>query len=214
MTHRTEVHNAAALWLTFVLLSAVFAPVAQADREHNRQLAQASADDAAWLPTKAQIQEVQQRLVALGFDPGTADGKIGPRTVAAIQKYQRSINVEPNGKLTEDLYQQLVQPEPPAASGSSSATPSSTEPAKPVGAEKGEQSAGCPQAAGRWLFADEQGSNFELTLDLAGRVSGTPYPRHWHWEAKGSSIEIAYDNGMGLTVTRRGRSGTKRHSHR
>ncbi len=35
-------------------------------------------------------REVQNQLIALGFDPGPADGQIGPATIAAAQQYDLS----------------------------------------------------------------------------------------------------------------------------
>ena len=34
--------------------------------------------------------EVQNQLIALGFDPGPADGRVGPATIAAAQQYDKS----------------------------------------------------------------------------------------------------------------------------
>jgi hypothetical protein len=36
------------------------------------------------------VREVQNQLIALGFDPGAADGQIGPATNAAAQQYDQS----------------------------------------------------------------------------------------------------------------------------
>jgi hypothetical protein len=36
------------------------------------------------------VREVQNQLIALGFDPGAADGQIGPATTAAAQQYDQS----------------------------------------------------------------------------------------------------------------------------
>jgi Putative peptidoglycan binding domain len=36
------------------------------------------------------VREVQNQLIALGFDPGPADGQTGPATVAAAQQYDQS----------------------------------------------------------------------------------------------------------------------------
>ncbi len=36
---------------------------------------------------QANAREVQNQLIALGFDPGPADGQIGPATIAAAQQY-------------------------------------------------------------------------------------------------------------------------------
>ena len=36
------------------------------------------------------VREVQNQLIALGFDPGPADGQIGPATTGAAQQYDRN----------------------------------------------------------------------------------------------------------------------------
>jgi hypothetical protein len=36
------------------------------------------------------VREAQNQLIALGFDPGAADGEAGPATVAAAQQYDKS----------------------------------------------------------------------------------------------------------------------------
>jgi membrane-bound lytic murein transglycosylase B len=46
-------------------------------------------------PTLAELQEIQHRLTALGFDTGGADGRIGSGTVLAVRNYQRKIGIEP-----------------------------------------------------------------------------------------------------------------------
>ncbi len=46
-------------------------------------------------PTLAEIQEIQRRLTALGYDTGGADGRIGNATTLAVQNYQRKIGMEP-----------------------------------------------------------------------------------------------------------------------
>jgi membrane-bound lytic murein transglycosylase B len=46
-------------------------------------------------PTLAEIQEIQHRLIALGFDTGLADGRIGSSTTLAVQNYQRKIGITP-----------------------------------------------------------------------------------------------------------------------
>lgn len=39
----------------------------------------------------------QEALVLLGFDPGTPDGKPGPKTRAALEAFQRSVGLVPDG---------------------------------------------------------------------------------------------------------------------
>lgn len=46
-------------------------------------------------PTLAELQEIQLRLTALGFDTGGADGRIGSGTVLAVRNYQRKIGIRP-----------------------------------------------------------------------------------------------------------------------
>ena len=47
--------------------------------------------------------EMQERLIALGFDTGATDGVIGPNTIAAIRQYQQSRGVTPDGFATAGL---------------------------------------------------------------------------------------------------------------
>ena len=56
---------------------------------------------AAMLPQVAPmtIVDAQKRLAALGYEPGPADGKLGARTVGALQKFQRDRGISVTGKL-------------------------------------------------------------------------------------------------------------------
>jgi membrane-bound lytic murein transglycosylase B len=51
--------------------------------------------------------ELQQRLATAGFDPGAADGKIGPNTIAAVRAFQRSIGAVPDGYASLEILQKL-----------------------------------------------------------------------------------------------------------
>jgi len=46
-------------------------------------------------PTLADVQEIQRRLTALGFDTGGTDGRVGNDTMAAVQRFQRKIGMTP-----------------------------------------------------------------------------------------------------------------------
>ncbi len=46
-------------------------------------------------PTLAEIQEIQRRLTALGFDTEGADGRVGTATRLAAQRFQRAHDVKP-----------------------------------------------------------------------------------------------------------------------
>lgn len=42
-------------------------------------------------------KEMQRRLLAKGFDPDGLDGIVGPNTIAAVQAYQKSVGMVPDG---------------------------------------------------------------------------------------------------------------------
>lgn len=46
-------------------------------------------------PTLAEIEEIQRRLTAIGFDTGGADGRIGMATTLAVRDFQRRAGIEP-----------------------------------------------------------------------------------------------------------------------
>jgi lytic murein transglycosylase len=46
-------------------------------------------------PTLAEVQEIQRRLTALGFDTGGADGRIGNDTMLAVRNFQRKFGMQP-----------------------------------------------------------------------------------------------------------------------
>lgn len=47
--------------------------------------------------TFSERKELQRRLTAAGFDTVKIDGKIGPLTIDAVRRYQKSIGLEPDG---------------------------------------------------------------------------------------------------------------------
>lgn len=51
--------------------------------------------------------ELQERLIAVGIDPGAVDGKIGPNTIAAVKAYQTAQGLIPDGYPSLDLLNQL-----------------------------------------------------------------------------------------------------------
>jgi lytic murein transglycosylase len=46
-------------------------------------------------PTLAELQEIQKRLTALGFDTGGTDGRVGNGTMIAVRNFQRKVGMEP-----------------------------------------------------------------------------------------------------------------------
>lgn len=51
--------------------------------------------------------EVQRRLNALGYNTAGVDGRIGPATVAAVQAFQQSAGLLPDGYVTPEVLEQL-----------------------------------------------------------------------------------------------------------
>ena len=60
-------------------------------------------------PTLAEIQEIQRRLTALGFDTKGADGRVGAGTMQAVSDYQRKVGLEPDGYAGVSLLARLRQ---------------------------------------------------------------------------------------------------------
>jgi hypothetical protein len=46
-------------------------------------------------PTLAEVQEIQQRLTALGFDTSGTDGRVGNATMLAVRNFQRKVGMQP-----------------------------------------------------------------------------------------------------------------------
>ena len=46
-------------------------------------------------PTLAEVQEIQRRLTALGFDTGGTDGRVGNDTMLAVRDFQRKVGMKP-----------------------------------------------------------------------------------------------------------------------
>jgi peptidoglycan hydrolase-like protein with peptidoglycan-binding domain len=53
------------------------------------------------------LREVQGRLQSLGFDPGPLDGSAGPRTAAAITRYQQAHGLPETGVADKDMLAEL-----------------------------------------------------------------------------------------------------------
>ena len=49
------------------------------------------------------IRAVQGQLSALGYDPKGVDGKMGPNTSAAIERYQRDYGLAVTGQISDEL---------------------------------------------------------------------------------------------------------------
>ena len=112
--------------------------VDQATQQQHQQQATATPDNGLpSLPLDHDgIRDVQSQLIALGFDPGPADGETGPATMAAVQQYNESRGgtgpVPVDGRLLARLQQDTgprLTPEQVAArSQPRSASPAAPDP--------------------------------------------------------------------------------------
>lgn len=55
----------------------------------------------------ARVQQIQVALKAAGFDPGSSDGKLGPRTKAAVRDFQQANGLNPDGKVGSRTWSKL-----------------------------------------------------------------------------------------------------------
>ena len=62
--------------------------------------------------SRAERREVQERLIALGFDIGTVDGIIGSNTRAAIRELQPQLGLEADGQAGQRLLRAMRQHKP------------------------------------------------------------------------------------------------------
>jgi len=65
----------------------------------------------ASLSNREVTTKAQRQLKALGFDPGTTDGDVGPQTEAAVREYQRAYRVPQTGILDEATVRSLLPEE-------------------------------------------------------------------------------------------------------
>ncbi len=67
------------------------------------------------MPSQKTIQEAQQRLHLLGYEPGTADGIMGSKTVLAVKKFQADHGLAVTGTFDPKTLQ-AISATPPSAS--------------------------------------------------------------------------------------------------
>ena len=89
------------------------------------------------------VKAAQQALKDQGLDPGVVDGRMGPKTEAALRAFQKAHGMEPTGQLDVKTTDALGMNGKTSSSGASStagsaspATLSSPAPSDPADAEK------------------------------------------------------------------------------
>jgi hypothetical protein len=70
------------------------------------------------------LGQAQERLKAAGFNPGSIDGVLGPRTREALRRYQASLGLSTTGILDDTTRQALLAGDLPAQTSDASQDPS------------------------------------------------------------------------------------------
>ena len=63
------------------------------------QSAQSGQSSQAQSQSPDVVKQAQEKLSAAGMDAGQADGKLGPKTQAAVKEYQQSKGIQASGQL-------------------------------------------------------------------------------------------------------------------
>jgi peptidoglycan hydrolase-like protein with peptidoglycan-binding domain len=63
-----------------------------------------AASQSAANPNDSLLHNIQSGLASLGYDPGPADGRIGPKTQAAIRKFQADNQLAVTGQPSAELW--------------------------------------------------------------------------------------------------------------
>jgi len=76
---------------------------AGSDRSSIGRLVDQTANSRAYAQTRALTSSIQGELGKLGFYKGAIDGQNGPQTQSAIMRYQRQVQLQANGKISQRL---------------------------------------------------------------------------------------------------------------
>jgi peptidoglycan hydrolase-like protein with peptidoglycan-binding domain len=79
------------------------------------------------------VKQAQEKLSAAGMDTGPTDGKLGPKTEAAVKEFQQSKGIKESGKLDQQTLAALGVNES-SGSASSGSTGSASSPSSSSGA--------------------------------------------------------------------------------
>ena len=108
----------------------------------------------------AMVSDMQWQLAVHGYEPGSPDGRVGPRTRAAIRQYQADAGLPVDGEPSGALLSHLQYSHPPVLNPRNTATASAMPPA---GAEPGygnyppDSGAGYPPDSGGGYAAGYEG---------------------------------------------------------
>ena len=76
---------------------------AGSDRSSIGRLVDQTANNRAYAQTRALTSSIQGELGKLGYYKGAVDGQNGPQTQSAIIRYQRQVQLQANGRISQSL---------------------------------------------------------------------------------------------------------------
>ena len=137
----------------------------------------------------ALITKVQKQLTDLGYEPGSVDGAMGPKTRAAIRRYQVVVGLPVDGRISEAFLARL--------DGRSDVNGPSQVEAEVDAGDKVEAAAGTNSAAvlepapayevgSRYVYADGADGDVRTVLDVDGEQV--------YWKSSKSGHSVAYGN--------------------
>jgi peptidoglycan hydrolase-like protein with peptidoglycan-binding domain len=135
----------------FIAVAAMFSAAAIAggntssqgasSEQHSQQSATQQQQSQSQSQNPETVKQVQEKLSAAGLDVGQPDGKIGPKTQAALKQFQEKEGLQASGQLDQETLAALQIGTPEGTSTSSSAGSSS-----PGSSSSGASSAGAPSS--------------------------------------------------------------------
>jgi len=85
-------------------------------RHHTKHHAQHRTKKKAKITIRTDVRTAQRNLINLGYLKGSTDGKLGPKTAAALRKFQRDHHLTITGTINTATYNALVEANMPAMS--------------------------------------------------------------------------------------------------
>jgi len=119
-----------------------------------------------------QVKAIQQALKDQGHDPGEIDGKMGPKTQAALRDFQQKQGLKASGRLDAETSAKLgVEAKTSAAPSSSSpaASPSTSAPASSDAKSKPKADTG---------IKSDSGMKSDTKADTSAKPSGEAKPKY------------------------------------
>lgn len=147
------------------------------------------AAQGSWAQGSPYIQEIEQQLLQLGFDPGPVDGRFDSRLTAAINAFKASRHLPQDGLLdarTRDLLARAVAPQPVAP------TVPLVQPAPPPVVQTAPPEAPAPSSA--------PAAAPPIAQPAASPRVTAPRRAHWDWVG-GGFLEFGGDDVVTVTFT-------------